>query len=49
MKNKVDVVTTIKNKYKMKSFMNCLTIIIVQKQRVERSFKNKNKNKNKIY
>ena len=44
-----DVVTTIKNKYEMKSFMNHLMIVIVQKQRVKRSFKNKNKNKNKIH
>ena len=49
MKNEVDVVTTIENEYKTKSFMNRLTIAIAQKQRVERSLKNKNKNKNKIY
>ena len=48
-KNEVDVVTMIENKYKIKSFMNHLTIAIVRKQRVKRSFKNKNKNKNKIY
>ena len=49
MKNEVDVVTTIKNEYKMKSFMNYLTIMIIRKQRVERLFKNKNKDKNKVY
>ena len=48
-KNEVDVVMTIENKYKTKSFMNRLTIMIIRKQRVKRSFKNKNKNKNKIY
>ena len=49
MKNEVDVVTIIENEYKAKLFMNRLTIAIVQKQHVKRSFKNKNKNKNKIY
>ena len=49
MKNDVDVVTTIENEYKAKLFMNYLIIAIVQRQRVERSFKNKSKNKNKVY
>ena len=49
MKNEADVVMTIENEYKTKLFMNRLTIMIIRKQRVERSFKNKNKNKNKIY
>ena len=40
---------TIENKYKIKSFINCLTIAIVRKQRVERLLKNKNKDKNKVY
>ena len=48
-KNEADVVTTIENEYETKLFMNYLTIAIVRKQRVERSFKNKNKNKNKIH
>ena len=49
MKNEVNVVTTIEDEYKTKSFMNRLTIAIARKQRVERSLKNKNKNKNKIH
>ena len=49
IKNDVDVVTTIENEYKTKSFINCLTIAIAWKQCVKRLFKNKNKNKNKIY
>ena len=49
MKNDVDVVTTIKNEYETKLFMNRLTIAIARKQRVERSFKNKNKSKNKVH
>ena len=49
MKNEVDVVTTIENEYKTKSFINCLMIAIIRKQRVKHSFKNKNKNKNKVY
>ena len=49
MKNEADVVTTIENEYKTKSFMNHLTIAIAQKQRVKHLFKNKNKNKNKIH
>ena len=47
MKNKANVATTIENKYETKLFISCLMIMIVQKQRVERSLKNKNKNKNK--
>ena len=31
MKNETDVVTTIENEYKTKSFINCLTIAIVRK------------------
>ena len=31
MKNEADVVTTTENEYKIKSFMNCLTIMIIQK------------------
>ena len=49
MRNEVDVVMTIENEYETKLFLNRLTIVIVRKQRVKRSFKNKNKNKNKIY
>ena len=49
IKDEVDVITTIENEYKIKSFMNYLTIVIVWKQCVERSFKNKDKNKNKVY
>ena len=48
-KNETDVVTTIENEYETKSLMNRLTIVIVWKQRVERSLKNKNKDKNKIH
>ena len=49
MKNEIDVITTTENEYEIILFMNRLTIAIVRKQRVKRSFKNKNKNKNKIY
>ena len=31
MKNKIDIVTRIENEYKIKSFMNCLTIAIIRK------------------